>query len=147
MSFRFEIGARARAASRFIANVRSDLIAAAVERRSQTGFTQQQLAELVGVSRQELNRYFCGQRELPLRSIADLAWALDKEIHVELRDPAGSTKSGGLAQSEARTEIQDEIRAEARAAVHFISFREVVSWSSSRAMRTIIARATADRDE
>ncbi|AYG69915.1 MULTISPECIES: helix-turn-helix transcriptional regulator [unclassified Rhizobium] len=143
MSFRFEIGARARAASRFIANVRSDLIAAAVERRSQTGFTQQQLAELVGVSRQELNRYFCGQRELPLRSIADLAWALDKEIHVELRDPAGSTESGCLAQSE----IPAETRVEAQAAVHSTSFREVISWSSSRAIRTIVARAIADRDD
>ncbi|NLS17609.1 helix-turn-helix transcriptional regulator [Rhizobium sp. P40RR-XXII] len=147
MSFRFEIGARARAASRFIANVRSDLIAAAVERRSQTGFTQQQLAEQVGVSRQELNRYFCGQRELPLRSIADLAWALDKEIHVELRDPAGLTQNGCLAQPETRAEIPADMRIETRAAVHFISFGEAFSWSSSRAIRTIIARATADRDD
>jgi len=136
MSFRFEIGARARAASRFIANVRSDLAAAILERRSQKGFTQQRLAEAIGVSRRDLNRYLCGQTELPLRSIADLAWALDKEIHVELCDPKGSAADGNCFAEP-----------ETRAAILPTRSGRAVSWSSSRAIRTIIARANNDRDE
>ena len=136
MSFRFEIGARARAASRFIANVRSDLAAAILERRSQKGFTQQRLAEAIGVSRRDLNRYLCGQTELPLRSIADLAWALDKEIHVELCDPKGSAADGNCFAEP-----------ETRAAILSTRSGGAVSWSSSRAIRTIIARANNDRDE
>ncbi|GES41012.1 hypothetical protein RsS62_02640 [Rhizobium dioscoreae] len=136
MSFRFEIGARARATSRFIADVRSDLAAAVLERRSQKGFTQQRLAELVGVSRRDLNRYLCGQTELPLRSIADLAWALDKEIHIELCDPKGSTADvSGLSEPETR------------AAIYPVRSGGAVSWSSSRAIRTIIARSNNDRDD
>lgn len=135
MSFRFEIGARARAASRFVANIRSDLVAAILERRSEKGFSQQQLAELVGVSRKDLNRYLCGQRELPLRSIADLAWALDKEIHIELRDPAMLTNGNRVSEFETR------------AAVHPVCSGGVVSWSSSRAIRTIVARANTERDD
>jgi transcriptional regulator with XRE-family HTH domain len=134
MSFRFEIGARARAASRFIANVRSDLAAAVLERRTEKGFTQQRLAELVGVSRKDLNRYLCGQTELPLRSIADLAWALDKEIHIELCDPRGSTDGN------------HSFEFETRAVLHPARSRAVSS-SSSRAIRTIIARVNYDRDE
>lgn len=135
MSFQFEIGARARAASRFIANIRSDLVATILERRSEKGFSQQQLAEMVGVSRRDLNGYLCGQRELPLRSIADLAWALDKEIHIELRDPTGSANGNYLSGFETR------------ATLHTVCSGGVVSWSSSRAIRTIVARANTDRDD
>ncbi|MFS8047288.1 helix-turn-helix domain-containing protein [Rhizobium sp. BR 314] len=135
MSFRFEIGARARAASRFVANVRGDFIAAIIARKSEKGITQQQLAEFVGVSRRDLNSYLCGQRELPLRSIADLAWALDKEIHIELCDLAGS--SDGSCASEPET----------RAALHPVCSGGVATWSSSRAIRTIVVRANTDRDE
>ena len=135
MSFRFEIGARARAASRFVANVRSDLVAAIIARRSENGITQQQLAEFVGVSRKELNSYLCGQKELPLRSIADLAWALDKEIHVELRDPMGSPDSGCASGPETQ------------AALHPVCSSGVATWSSSRAIRTIVVRTNIDRDE
>ncbi|NLS00781.1 helix-turn-helix transcriptional regulator [Rhizobium sp. P38BS-XIX] len=134
MSFRFEIGARARAASRFVANVRSDLVAAILERRTEKGVTQQQLAELVGVSRKDLNSYLCGQRELPLRSIADLAWALDKEIHVELRDPSSG---------EEKTPPDPETRA----FVSPVCSGDTASRSSARAIRTIIVRTKNDRDE
>ncbi|WP_113384679.1 helix-turn-helix domain-containing protein [Rhizobium sp. SYY.PMSO] len=135
MSFRFEIGPRARAASRVTANVRSDLVAAILERRSEKGFSQQRLAEMVGVSRGDLNRYLCGRRELPLRSIADLAWALDKEIHIELRDLTGSKNGKHLPEFETR------------ATVHPVCSGGIISWSSSRAIRTIVARASTDRDD
>ncbi len=135
MSFRFEIGARTRAASRFVSNVRSDLVAAIMARRTERGITQQQLAEFVGVSRRDLNSYLCGQRELPLRSIADLAWALDKEIHVELRDLIGAPDGGCGSEPETR------------AALHPVCSSGVATWSSSRAIRTIVVRTNTDQDE
>jgi len=90
MRFRFDIGGRARAASRLTGDVRSDLIRAILQEKLATGLTQQQLAKKLGVSRATLNRSLAGKEELTLRSLADLAWALDKEIAFELRDPPPS---------------------------------------------------------
>lgn len=86
MRFRFDIGGRARAASRLTGDVRSDLIRAILREKLATGLTQQQLAKKLGVSRSMLNRSLAGKEELTLRSLADLAWALDKEVVFELRD-------------------------------------------------------------
>jgi transcriptional regulator with XRE-family HTH domain len=137
MSFRFDIGARARAASRLIGNIRSDLIAAVVDRRSVDGLSQQYLADLAGVSRQDLNQLLSGQQELTLRSISDIALALNKEVHLELRDPSAGDGDGGnfFPQSQADSQpIARQLK------------KEVVSSSSTRAMRTFVARVSSNPD-
>jgi ribosome-binding protein aMBF1 (putative translation factor) len=86
-SFRIDIGARARKAGRFIGRVRSELLSALSEERDQSRFTQQALATKLGVNRSVINRQLSGEGNLTLRSVADLAWALDREIVFELKRP------------------------------------------------------------
>jgi transcriptional regulator with XRE-family HTH domain len=85
--FRFDIGSRARQAGRLIGRVRSELLKALSERKAETGLSQQALAYKLGVHRSLINRQLTGETNLTLRSIADLAWALDMEVSFELRKP------------------------------------------------------------
>jgi transcriptional regulator with XRE-family HTH domain len=135
MSFRFDVGARARTASRLIGNLRSDLIAAVLRHRDIKDLSQQQLAESIGISRTDLNGLLSGKSELTLRSLSDIALALDKEVVVELRDP---DRPGNHFVGE---EFQVP-------AVGRMKSRDAVTRSSSRAMRTFVTHAlSTDRDD
>jgi transcriptional regulator with XRE-family HTH domain len=136
MSFLFDVGARARTASRLIGNLRSDLIAAVIQHRAEGRLTQQQLAELIGISRTDLNGILSGQKELTLRSVADIALALNKEVFVELRDPATPSNGNYFASDEQGAPIARQIER-----------RETITRSSSRAMRTFVAPTYSDRDD
>jgi transcriptional regulator with XRE-family HTH domain len=81
--FRFNIDARSRAAGRFIGRVRRELLRAITEEK-RAGLTQQELASRLGSCRSAVNRQLSGQAEITLRSLAELAWALDREISFEL---------------------------------------------------------------
>lgn len=133
MSFRFDVGGRARNASRLIGNLRSDLVAAVVRHREVRDLSQQEVAESMGISRLDLNGLLSGQKELTLRSLSDIALALDKEIVVELRD---RDRSGNHFPGE---EIQMPL-------VRRIEPREAVTRSSARAMRTFFAEAPIERE-
>jgi len=91
-SFHFDIGGRARHAGRFIGRVRGELLRALAEKKAKAGlpqqaFPQQALAEKLGVERALINRQLSGEANLSLRSLADLAWAMDMEISFELKTP------------------------------------------------------------
>jgi ribosome-binding protein aMBF1 (putative translation factor) len=89
--FQFDIGARSRKAARLIGRVRRELLKAVIEER-RAGLTQQELASRLETRRSIINRQLSGEAEITLRGLADLAWALDREITVELRrsdQPAG----------------------------------------------------------
>ncbi len=51
-----------------------------------SGMTQQQVAEKLGVDRSVINRRLKGKANLTARSIAEFAYALDKDIIIELVD-------------------------------------------------------------
>jgi predicted XRE-type DNA-binding protein len=87
-SFHFDIGSRARHAGRFIGRVRNELLRALAERKANSAFPQQALAEKLGIERSQINRQLSGEANLSLRSLADLAWAMDMEISFELKTPA-----------------------------------------------------------
>jgi hypothetical protein len=87
-SFHFDIGARARHAGRFIGRVRGELLRALSERKSESAFSQQALAQKLDAERSLINRQLSGEASLTLRSLADLAWAMDMEISFELKKPA-----------------------------------------------------------
>jgi hypothetical protein len=91
-SFHFDIGSRARHAGRFIGRVRGELLKALSARKGQGHLPQQALAEKLGIERSLINRQFAGETNLTLRSLADLAWAMDMEISFELKEAA--TKAG-----------------------------------------------------
>jgi transcriptional regulator with XRE-family HTH domain len=84
--FRFDINARSRTAGRFVGRVRRELLRAVTEQK-QAGLTQQELARRLESGRSNINRQLSGEAEITLRSLADLAWALDREITFELRRP------------------------------------------------------------
>ncbi|GAB1717133.1 MAG: hypothetical protein NTAFB05_21750 [Nitrobacter sp.] len=85
--FQFDIGDRARKTGRLIGRVRHELIRALSEKRAKERVTQQALAEKLGVHRSLINRQLSGETNLTLRSLADLAWAMDMELVFELREP------------------------------------------------------------
>src|ERR1700744_1289091 len=84
--FRVDIDARSRTAGRFIGRVRRELLKAITEEKGE-GLTQQDLALRLDSQRSNINRQLSGESEITLRSLADLAWALDREITFELRRP------------------------------------------------------------
>jgi transcriptional regulator with XRE-family HTH domain len=90
-SFHFDIGSRARQAGRLIGRVRSELLRALSERKAETGLSQQALARKLEVHRSLINRQLTGEANLTLRSLADLAWALDMEVSFELKKPTVET--------------------------------------------------------
>jgi transcriptional regulator with XRE-family HTH domain len=90
MCFHFDIGSRARHAGRFIGRVRGELLRALSERKAETGLSQQALARKLDADRAQINRQLSGEASLSLRSLADLAWAMDMEISFELKKPAAS---------------------------------------------------------
>ena len=86
-SFQFDIGSRARNAGRFIGRVRLELLKALSERKKDEKLTQQELAKKLDVHRSLINRQLSGESNLTLRSLADLAWAMNMEISFELKKP------------------------------------------------------------
>jgi transcriptional regulator with XRE-family HTH domain len=88
MSFQFDIGSRARNAGRFIGRVRNELLRALSEKKKDGKLSQQALAKKLDVHRSLINRQLSGEANLTLRSLADLAWAMDMEIWFELKKPA-----------------------------------------------------------
>ncbi len=76
-------------AGRFIGRVRRELLKAIMEEKS-GGLTQQELARRLETRRSDINRQLSGEAEITLRSLADLAWALDREVTVELRRAEGT---------------------------------------------------------
>ena len=91
-SFRFNVGAKGRRASRFIGRVRGELLQAFVEQQEQTGLTPQTLAKTLRMRRPDLNRQLNGEDALTLRAVAEIAAVLGREIIFELRP---STISAG----------------------------------------------------
>jgi transcriptional regulator with XRE-family HTH domain len=99
-SFHFDIGGRARHAGRFIGRVRSELLQALSERKSEGGFSQEALARKLDIERSLINRQLSGERSLTLRAIADLAWAMELEITFELKKPVAEAGQNEPIQSQ-----------------------------------------------
>ena len=99
--FHFDIGGRARHAGRFIGRVRSELLRALSERKSESGLSQEALAQKLDAKRALINRQLSGESNLTLRSIADLAWAMDLEISFELKKPAAEAGQNHPLQNQA----------------------------------------------
>ena len=99
--FHFDIGGRARHAGRFIGRVRSELLRALSEHKNQGGLSQQSLAQKLGTERALINRQLAGEASLSLRSLADLAWAMDMEISFELKKPAAKAGQNQPIQNQA----------------------------------------------
>ncbi|MDQ6435532.1 helix-turn-helix transcriptional regulator [Mesorhizobium sp. LHD-90] len=108
MSYQMRISPRSRTAGRFIARVHAEIQKAFVA----SGLKQNDLAKKLGVDRSAVNKQLLGQSNLTLRSIADLAWALDAPIsfsigHDEVAHDVKRNFCDGL--SDTRTEDSGEL--------------------------------------
>lgn len=84
-SYHFRTNGRSRSSGRLIGRVRSELLKALLEERTASGATIQSVADKLLLERSVINGQLSGHRHLSLRLIADLAWALDREIVFEFR--------------------------------------------------------------
>lgn len=82
MSYQLKINKRSLKAARFISRLQSVIQRSFVE----SGLTQQEVAERLGVDRSVINRRLKGKANLTARSIADFAFVLDKDIVFDLVD-------------------------------------------------------------
>ena len=85
MSYRIQLDPKRRKASRFIEKVRVALVSAFEEEHLENGLTQEALAEKLGVHKSIVSRRLRGKANLTLRSIGELAWALDRDVEFRLR--------------------------------------------------------------
>jgi transcriptional regulator with XRE-family HTH domain len=90
VSYQLKIDPKKRTAGRFIGRVRDELIKAFLAEKADHKVTQEKIAKALGVHRSVVNRYLKDGSNLTLRSVAELAWALDREVVFELRKPSVS---------------------------------------------------------
>jgi hypothetical protein len=87
-SYKVDIGEKARAGSRFLADVRDEIQRAFfTQKRRQQGLTQQAIAKKLGVNRSLVNRQVMGLENLTVRSIGELLWAIGWEPMFKAQDP------------------------------------------------------------
>ena len=83
-SFQIGISPSRRAAGRFIARVRRSLQRALVEEGERSGINQSKIADAIGVHRSVISRELNGRQDITLGRLAELAWAMGREIQFEL---------------------------------------------------------------
>lgn len=114
-SFQIGINPSRRAAGRFVSRVRRALQRAVVEEGDRNGLNQSKIAEAIGVHRSVISRELNGRQDITLGRIAELAWAMGREIEFELVVPqqkygdnqprvsirsSNSIRHGALAQTD-----------------------------------------------
>ncbi|WP_051608915.1 helix-turn-helix domain-containing protein [Fodinicurvata fenggangensis] len=84
MSYRLAITPKRRKVIRFIGGVRDALVNAYLDEKKENGVTKQELADRVGVNKSVITRRLNGSANLTLRSIAEMADALGRDIEFRL---------------------------------------------------------------
>jgi transcriptional regulator with XRE-family HTH domain len=83
-SFQIAINPSRRAAGRFISLVRRSLQRALVEEGERSGVNQSRVADAIGVHRSVISRELNGRQDITLGRVAELAWALGREVEFNL---------------------------------------------------------------
>jgi hypothetical protein len=87
-SFQITLSPKRRAATRFIGQVRRQLQRALAEEKATHGATQSGVARKLDVHRSVISRELRGQKDIGLGRVAEFAWALGLEPHLELKRAA-----------------------------------------------------------
>lgn len=115
-SFQIAISPSRRAAARFIARVRRALQTAVVEAGERSGVNQSEIARSIGVHRSVISRELNGRQDITLGRIAELAWAMGREIEFELVEPKVAEGANiaplqaGASRVESRSQASPETR-------------------------------------
>jgi transcriptional regulator with XRE-family HTH domain len=83
-SFQIGLSPSRRAAGRFVSRVRRALQRAVVEEGERNGLNQSKIADAIGVHRSVISRELNGRQDITLGRIAELAWAMGREIEFDL---------------------------------------------------------------
>ena len=89
MSYQIKIDGKSRKAARFISLLQKKIQRALVA----SGKTQQEVASILGIDRSVVNRRLSGSANLTARSIAEFAYAFDKDIFLEFVERGGAKAS------------------------------------------------------
>lgn len=84
MSYKIKIDPKSRKAARFISQLQKKIQKVLVA----SGKTQHEVAVILGVDRSVVNRRLKGSANLTARSIAEFAYAFDKDIVIDFVDKA-----------------------------------------------------------
>ncbi|UOA32556.1 hypothetical protein DSM110093_02356 [Sulfitobacter sp. DSM 110093] len=104
MSYQLKIDPKSRKSARFISRLQKVIQKALIE----SGKTQQEVAEVLGVDRSVVNRRLKGSANLTARSIAEFAYALDKDVSIEFLDKKVSEKTNWTISKEKLINVQVE---------------------------------------
>jgi plasmid maintenance system antidote protein VapI len=86
-SFQISLTPTRRAATRFISHVRRSLVAALMEENKNSGLSQTDIANSIGVHRSVISRELRGVKDLTLGRVAELAVSMGREIEFQLVKP------------------------------------------------------------
>ena len=85
--FQLEIDPKEHFVARAISHARSALRRAFLEAKEERHITQADLARCLGIDRSAINRQLTGEANLTVRSLAEMAWALNRELAIDLPKP------------------------------------------------------------
>ena len=102
MSYQIKIDPKSLKAARFISRLQKTIQKALVA----SGKTQQEVAETLGVGRSVVNRRLKGNANITARSIAEFAYAFDKDVFIEFVDKDQADRSNWGAATDNVVEIQ-----------------------------------------
>lgn len=98
MSFQFDVDPKELVAIDLVTSVGRQLQETLVDRKKIGKLTQQEIANRLGIDRARVNKCFSGYNNLTLKTLAELAWAMDATIHVEIRPNEGIDEQPGRAE-------------------------------------------------
>jgi predicted transcriptional regulator len=97
-AFQLNIEPKSAKASDFIGDVRAEL-ARTLSDLSDEGVTKSDVAKKLGVHRSAITRRIRGTENITLRTLAEMAWAMDRDIIFRLEKPIVTTRHNAQVSS------------------------------------------------
>ncbi|OOY16752.1 helix-turn-helix transcriptional regulator [Thioclava sp. DLFJ4-1] len=104
---------KSRKAARFISSLQNKIQKALIS----SGKSQQEVATILGVDRSVVNRRLKGSANLTARSIAEFAYALDKDVTIEFVDKEKPHNANWVSANETLVTVQSEPRSGAKGTI------------------------------
>lgn len=87
MSFRFEVNPREAASTVLISRTARELRNALGVKKASDGLTQAEVAEKLQTDKATLTKCLSGFRNITLKTLSDIAWAIGAEIEIKVKVP------------------------------------------------------------
>ena len=122
-SFDFDISEKDLVGGQFVSKASRRLIAAFVQKMRDENLTKQRIADLLEVDKSTVSRMLRGNSNLTLRTIGELAWAMDLDPDLALQPfaDAPSNHKTGAVISVKYVETTDKGAALGAPQIHFLT--------------------------